>query len=87
MTTTEAIYMVRETKKLVVRKEKMKQNARKPPVVPMGRYQTEKTPVFTKSALPSLEPDFGIIRFSPYTFVSSVFAFDTILCKLQVDMF
>ncbi|XP_017020547.1 protein abnormal spindle [Drosophila kikkawai] len=87
MTTTEAIYMVRETKKLVVRKEKMKQNARKPLVVPMGRYQTNKAPVFTKSALPSLEPDFGIIRFSPYTFVSSVFAFDTILCKLQVDMF
>ncbi|KAH8294193.1 hypothetical protein KR054_009304, partial [Drosophila jambulina] len=87
MTTTEAIYMVRETKKLVVRKEKMKQNARKPPVVPIGRYSTVKAPVFTKSALPSLEPDFGIIRFSPYTFVSSVFAFDTILCKLQVDMF
>ncbi|KAH8251854.1 hypothetical protein KR038_009802, partial [Drosophila bunnanda] len=87
MTTTEAIYMVRETKKLVVRKEKMKQNARKPAIVPMGRYETNKAPVFTKSALPSLEPDFGIIRFSPYTFVSSVFAFDTILCKLQVDMF
>ncbi|XP_017058499.1 protein abnormal spindle [Drosophila ficusphila] len=86
MTNPEAIYMVRETKKLVARKEKMKQNARKPPPVPKGRYQTQKMPVFTFSALPSLDPDFGIIRYSPYTFVSSVFAFDTILCKLQIDI-
>lgn len=35
MTNTEAIYMVRETKKLVARKEKMKQNARKPPSLPL----------------------------------------------------
>ncbi|XP_016981913.2 protein abnormal spindle [Drosophila rhopaloa] len=86
MTNTEAIYMVRETKKLVARKEKMKQNARKPPPTSFGRHQTQKMN-FTPSALPSLEPDFGIIRYSPYTFVSSVFAFDTILCKLQIDMF
>ncbi|XP_017104939.2 protein abnormal spindle [Drosophila bipectinata] len=87
MTNTEAIYMVRETKKLVARKEKMKQNARKHPPVPTGRYQTQPMPNFSQRALPSLEPDFGIIRFSPYTFISSVFAFDTILCKLQIDMF
>ncbi|KAI8044616.1 protein abnormal spindle [Drosophila gunungcola] len=86
MTNSEAIYMVRETKKLVARKEKMKQNARKPPPTSTGRHQTQKM-IFTPSALPSLEPDFGIIRYSPYTFVSSVFAFDTILCKLEIDMF
>ncbi|KAH8346672.1 hypothetical protein KR084_007858, partial [Drosophila pseudotakahashii] len=86
MTNSEAIYMVRETKKLVARKEKMKQNARKPPPMTSGRYQTQKLN-FTPSSLPSLEPDFGIIRYSPYTFISSVYAFDTILCKLQIDMF
>ncbi|XP_043653051.1 protein abnormal spindle [Drosophila teissieri] len=86
MTNPEAIYMVRETKKLVARKEKMKQNARKPPPMPTGRYQSQKIN-FTPCSLPSLEPDFGIIRYSPYTFISSVYAFDTILCKLQIDMF
>ncbi|XP_030375918.1 protein abnormal spindle [Scaptodrosophila lebanonensis] len=88
MTTTDAIYMVRETKKLVLRKEKMKQNARKQPVVVNSRYgQQQQQPVFSSRALPSLEPDFGIIRYRPYTFISSVYAFDTILCKLGIDIF
>ncbi|KAH8382432.1 hypothetical protein KR009_003505, partial [Drosophila setifemur] len=87
MTNTEAIYMVRETKKLVARKEKMKQNARKPPPTTTGRYQTQPLPSFSQRALPGLEPDFGIIRYSPYTFISSVYAFDTILCKLDIDIF
>lgn len=85
MTNTEAIYMVRETKKLVARKEKMKQNARKPQPSVYGR-QGQQLPSFPPRALPSLEPDFGIIRGSPYTFISSVFAFDTILSKLQIDI-
>ncbi|XP_034486425.1 protein abnormal spindle isoform X2 [Drosophila innubila] len=85
MTNTEAIYMVRETKKLVARKEKMKQNARKPIVPTVSRYG-QQTPSFLPRSLPSLEPDFGIIRSSPYTFISSVFAFDTILCKLKIDL-
>ncbi|KAH8417141.1 hypothetical protein KR222_004381, partial [Zaprionus bogoriensis] len=85
MTNTEAIYMVRETKKLVARKEKMKQNARKPQVSVYGRHG-QQLPTFPPRALPSLEPDFGIIRGSPYTFISSVFAFDTILCKLKIDI-
>ncbi|KAL7731090.1 hypothetical protein ACLKA6_014296 [Drosophila palustris] len=85
MTNTEAIYMVRETKKLVARKEKMKQNARKHPVSAFSRYG-QQTPTFSPRALPSLEPDFGIIRSNPYTFISSVFAFDTILCKLKIDL-
>ncbi|KAH8271407.1 hypothetical protein KR018_009100, partial [Drosophila ironensis] len=87
MTNTEAIYMVRETKKLVARKEKMKQNVRKPPPIITSRYHAQPAISFPPRALPSLEPDFGIIRGSPYTFVSSVFAFDTILCKLQIDIF
>ncbi|KAH8397669.1 hypothetical protein KR215_004538, partial [Drosophila sulfurigaster] len=85
MTNTEAIYMVRETKKLVARKEKMKQNARKPLISAFSRYG-QQTPTFQPRSLPSLEPDFGIIRSSPYTFISSVFAFDTILSKLRIDL-
>ncbi|XP_017142609.1 protein abnormal spindle [Drosophila miranda] len=87
MTNTEAIYMVRETKKLVARKEKMKQNARKHPPITSLRHPSHQMQVFSPHALPSLEPDFGIIRNSPYTFVSSVFAFDTILCKLKIEIF
>ncbi|XP_030559748.1 protein abnormal spindle [Drosophila novamexicana] len=85
MTNTEAIYMVRETKKLVARKEKMKQNARKPLASVTGRHG-QQMPNFLPRSLPSLEPDFGIIRGRPYTFISSVFAFDTILCKLKIDI-
>ncbi|XP_034660450.1 protein abnormal spindle [Drosophila subobscura] len=87
MTNTEAIYMVRETKKLVARKEKMKQNARKHPPITNVRHPSQQLQTFSPRALPSLEPDFGIIRNSPYTFISSVFAFDTILCKLKIDIF
>lgn len=85
MTTTDAIYMVRETKKLVARKEKMKQNVRKPVVAQRGGA-TQQTN-FSSRALPSLEPDYGVIRNKPYTFISSVYAFDTILYKLGIDIF
>ncbi|XP_013115134.2 protein abnormal spindle [Stomoxys calcitrans] len=89
MTTTDAIYMVRETKKLVARKEKMKQNVRKPAVAITQRSgsQQQQQPNFSSRALPSLEPDYGVIRNKPYTFISSVYAFDTILYKLGIDIF
>ncbi|KAM7347117.1 microtubule assembly factor abnormal spindle [Cochliomyia hominivorax] len=98
MTTTDAIYMVRETKKLVARKEKMKQNVRKPVVTTstlssssssssirgLSQHQQQN---FSSRALPSLEPDYGVIRNKPYIFISSVYAFDTILYKLGIDIF
>ncbi|XP_075154837.1 microtubule assembly factor abnormal spindle [Haematobia irritans] len=89
MTTTDAIYMVRETKKLVARKEKMKQNVRKPMVAITQRTgsSSQQQPNFSSRALPSLEPDYGVIRNKPYTFISSVYAFDTILYKLGIDIF
>lgn len=90
MTTTDAIYMVRETKKLVARKEKMKQNVRKPVAAITQRGMTgsgSQQPNFSSRALPSLEPDYGVIRNKPYTFISSVYAFDTILYKLGIDIF
>ncbi|XP_065364471.1 protein abnormal spindle [Calliphora vicina] len=100
MTTTDAIYMVRETKKLVARKEKMKQNVRKPVVTTSSlgssssissirglSQQQQQQQNFSSRALPSLEPDYGVIRNKPYTFISSVYAFDTILYKLGIDIF
>ena len=99
MTTTEAIYMVRETKKLVARKEKMKQNVRKPSFTTFTALSSSSTNTrgltqqqqqqqnFSSRALPSLEPDYGVIRNKPYTFISSVYAFDTILYKLGIDIF
>uniref|UniRef100_A0A1I8MRZ1 Calponin-homology (CH) domain-containing protein n=1 Tax=Musca domestica TaxID=7370 RepID=A0A1I8MRZ1_MUSDO len=87
MTTTDAIYMVRETKKLVARKEKMKQNVRKPVAAITHRGVGSQQQNFSSRALPSLEPDYGVIRNKPYTFISSVYAFDTILYKLGIDIF
>ncbi|XP_055381188.1 protein abnormal spindle [Condylostylus longicornis] len=81
MTTPEAIFMLRETKKLVLRKEKMRQNARRLSVL---STPTKKSIEFGPKALPSLEPDFGIIKTKPYTFVSSVFAFDIVLNSLGI---
>lgn len=81
MTTTDAIYMIRETKKLVARKEKMKQNVRHSSII-----MHQKEPKFSSRALPSLEPDYGIINNQPYTFISSVYAFDTILSKLGISV-
>uniref|UniRef100_A0A1A9W4G5 Abnormal spindle-like microcephaly-associated protein ASH domain-containing protein n=1 Tax=Glossina brevipalpis TaxID=37001 RepID=A0A1A9W4G5_9MUSC len=88
MTTTDAIYMVRETKKLVARKEKMKQNVRKPILANVfnNQQQQQLSSGFSSHALPSLEPDYGVIHTSPYTFISSVYAFDSVLQKLGIDV-
>lgn len=85
MTTSDAIYVVRETKKLVARKEKMRQNVRKPTTTGLFGKASQK-PIFNSRAYPSVEPDYGVIRTKPYIFVSSVFAFDTILQKLGIEI-
>lgn len=82
MTTPEAIYVVRETKKLVARKERMNRNLRKP----VGSARVPKQQQFADRALPSLEPDYGVIHNKPYTFVSSVFAFDMLLAELEIEV-
>ncbi|KAL9921398.1 protein abnormal spindle-like isoform 1-T1 [Glossina fuscipes fuscipes] len=90
MTTTDAIYMLRETKKLVARKEKMKQNLQKSSQTNFcnsPRQQQQLSSKFSSHVLPSLEPDYGVIRTSPYTFISSVFAFETVLHKLGIEIF
>lgn len=83
MTTSEAIYVVRETKKLVARKEKMRQNVRKPAPLVLGR--ASKTTLNSRS-YPSIEADYGVVRNKPYIFISSVFAFDTVLQKLGIEI-
>jgi hypothetical protein len=35
--------------------------------------------------LPSLEPDYGVVRMHPYIFYSSVFAFDKVLSHLDIN--
>lgn len=86
MTTPEAIYVVRETKKLVARKEKMKQNVRKPTLPTWGLGKPNNKSAFSPRSYPSIEPDYGVVRTKPYIFISSVFAFDTILQKLGIEI-
>ncbi|XP_055906627.1 protein abnormal spindle [Eupeodes corollae] len=90
MTTSEAIYVVRETKKLVARKEKMKKNIRKPlmtSTTTSSSVRGQQGIIFGDKTLPSVEPDYGVINNKPYVFVSSVFAFDTILSRLKIDIY
>ncbi|XP_055587217.1 protein abnormal spindle [Uranotaenia lowii] len=80
MISREAIFMLRETKKLVQRKENMRKNVKKPVgcLVPPD-------PSLMRM-VPCLAPDYGVIRSKPYVFYSSVFAFDTVLSALDVDI-
>lgn len=79
MVTREAIFLLRETKKLVARKERMRTNT------PLSWM-----PVLTpkeKRMLPLLETNYGVNTATKnYIFNSSIFAFDTILSKLQINL-
>lgn len=76
MTTPEAVYMLHETRKLVARKENMRRNQR----------QQQKITNNQRRQLPMLEPDFGLCTKKLYIFCCSVFAFDTILSQLQIQI-
>ncbi|ETN63476.1 microtubule binding protein [Anopheles darlingi] len=81
MISKDAVFMLRETKKLVQRKEKMRRNVQRPPVgclVPPSPQLMH--------TLPALEPDFGVDRSKPYVFYSSVFGFERVLQMLDVDL-
>ncbi|KXJ77883.1 hypothetical protein RP20_CCG006212 [Aedes albopictus] len=80
MISREAIFMLRETKKLVHRKENMRKNVKKP----VGCLAPPDPHLMRME--PALEPDYGVIRSKPYVFYSSVFAFDTVLNVLDVDI-
>ncbi|XP_058467772.1 protein abnormal spindle [Malaya genurostris] len=80
MISREAIFMLRETRKLVQRKENMRKNVKKPVgcLVPPDPILLRMEPI--------LAPDYGVIRSKPYVFYSSVFAFETVLNVLDVDI-
>ncbi|XP_065076983.1 protein abnormal spindle [Ochlerotatus camptorhynchus] len=80
MISREAIFMLRETKKLVKRKENMRKNVKKP----VGCLAPPDPTLMSME--PALDPDYGVIRSKPYVFYSSVFAFDTVLNVLSVDI-
>uniref|UniRef100_A0A182QS01 Calponin-homology (CH) domain-containing protein n=1 Tax=Anopheles farauti TaxID=69004 RepID=A0A182QS01_9DIPT len=80
MITKDAVYMLRETKKLVQRKEKMKKNVQRP----VGCLVAPNPQLMRTE--PSLDPDFGVNRSKPYVFYSNVFAFERILSMLEVDL-
>lgn len=75
----QAMYLLRETKKLVKRKETMMKNVKQP------NLRNETIP-HIKTKLPNLNPDFGVIKNQPYTFNCSVFAFDCVLAKLNISL-
>lgn len=80
MTTShEAYFTLSEMKKLVIRKENMRRNK-----IPNRNF-----PVLTarqKREYPSVHPDFGLKSSKVYIFNCSVFAFDTILSKLLINV-
>ncbi|XP_050079475.1 protein abnormal spindle [Anopheles maculipalpis] len=80
MISKDAIYMLRETKKLVQRKEKMRKNVQRP----VGCLVAPNPQLMR--TVPALEPDYGVNRSKPYVFYSSVFGFERVLQKLEVDL-
>lgn len=78
---TDANARLRETKKLVLRKEKMRKNDGRPPYGCLERP----TPALMKAS-PNTEVDYGVVKKKPYIFYSSVFAFESILKSLDVQI-
>ncbi|XP_059610908.1 protein abnormal spindle [Phlebotomus argentipes] len=79
MVTRDALFMAREIKKLVLRKENMKRNTQR--VSERGQVDQQ-----SLRKLPSLKPDYGVIRNQVYVFNCSIFAFDTILSKMDINL-
>lgn len=79
MVTHEAIFLLREAKKLVIRKDKMRKT-NPPPWMPILTPKEKRT-------LPMLNTNFGITTANKnYIFNCSVFAFETITSKLNINL-
>ena len=83
MTTDDAMFILGEIKLKVIRKENMRRNlqsSRKAPALSATQ----------KRQLPMLQPDFGMKSNNnsnkPYIFLCSIFAFETILNKLNINI-
>lgn len=78
MTTREAQFMLSEIKQLVTRKENMRKNR---------NYNAKTVTDKVKRQKPMLKPDFGMQNLNKgYIFYCSVYAFDTILAKLRINL-
>lgn len=78
MITKEAIFLLRETKKLVARKERMR-SITPPAWMPVLTPKEKRT-------LPMLETNFGVRANKNYMFNCSVFGLNTILSRMQIDI-
>lgn len=81
MMTRDAIYLLRETKKLTIRKENMNMNRNK--------NKPQSPSVLTSRELrkmPMMDTNFGVNTKHNYIFNSSVFALETILSKLNIQV-
>ncbi|KAJ6637354.1 Protein abnormal spindle [Pseudolycoriella hygida] len=72
------LFTLHEIKRLVKRKENMRKNKIQHSSTP-SRLDSRQ-----RSQLPMLKPDFGMNSTEPYIFLCSIFAFDTILKKLNI---
>lgn len=77
MISEESKFMLREIRKLVLRKENMKKNKRR---------QNTRDVVTNARQLPHFEPDYGVVRGKPYIFMCSIFAFEVVLDKFGIEI-
>lgn len=78
MFTHEALFLLRETKKNVERKENMKRNVK-------HQFSSTLMPRELRK-LPMLETNFGVNTCNNYIFNSSIFGFETVLTKLNINL-
>lgn len=82
MTTHEALYMLADTERLVIRKDNMRRNRTPNPMFPILTPQQRRQ-------MPFLKPDYGITKRAAnqvYVFNCSIFAFDIVLQRLSITL-
>lgn len=77
MVSEESKFMLREIRKLVLRKENMKKNQRR---------QIVRNTVTNLRELPHFDPDYGVVRGKPYVFYCSIYAFEIVLDILGIEI-
>ena len=102
MTAPTSLYILPQIKSLVQRMERMQNNRKKHvgfQSISLKKYQKEyqnqqvrmqeqaSDPVTLKALpYPSIDPDYGVVKTTPYIFYSSVAAFDAVLHKLDISL-
>lgn len=82
MTIGEGLFILRETRRSVIRKEKMLTNKQR-----FGVFRSMSTEKQEMERLPSMECDYGLqIPNHLYAFKSRVFAFNVVLSELGVEL-